>query len=650
MIPLKSAFLVAALFCSPLVPPDFTRNGEGAAIDGQAIVDRTTTRFQRIAILPDRTGGFDWGLHYLAQAVADLNRIEPDVVFTIGDMVQGYTRDQREWKRQAAEYLEVMAPLTMPVYPVAGNHDVISGTRRAGDDTYAELYRRTFGPLWYSVELERATVIVMFSDESLGGRQPRISDPQLAWLDASLERATARGRPIIVLLHRPLWRSPSVEWPTRVQPLLERAGVAAVIAGHVHSMQRDATVGGVQYHIVGTCGGGIDQHPYAGQLQHLTFVDVFEDRSIRLFHTVVGTTLEANWVVREDQDRVFRLRFERGVTKWIGAFPDPYLSKSPQFEELVLEFRNPLDVPVEIMLDQVRSTPAPWLVGRENFVSWTPVETFNPFTTALMGPFNIGSISRHPVDPGDVTQIPVRLRSTPVSEPPPPAPLELTVELLDRKSRVIPVKIPLRLPIRRSMLVPESLEKAQPFPICVWEPSPYDRFEADPMCRIALQRGERGDELVVEVRVPDRVHSAFEGDDRTGEQRLNDPIADAIRIRVTTAETTVDTLVEPFGNRVFGAPCVAPPPEIWPDGAGWTQVVRLPWPGGRFDTNHGERNTINVGVADNDETYHTQWRWLAPADLPVVVRLGEPPLDEPAPPRPPRPPRRQAAEPVLPRE
>jgi hypothetical protein len=31
---------------------------------------------------------------------------------------------------------------------------------------------------------------------------------------------------------------------------------------------------------------------------------------------------------------------------------------------------------------------------------------------------------------------------------------------------------------------------------------------------------------------------------------------------------------------------------------------------------------INIGVADNDNTYHTQWRWLAPRDLPVVLQQG----------------------------
>ena len=92
----------------------------------------------------------------------------------------------------------------------------------------------------------------------------RVGDEQLAWLASALERAKERGVAIIALMHRPLWRYRQVEWETRVQPLLERAGVDAVIAGHFHSMQRVPDVGGVQYHILGTCGGMIDQPPLAG--------------------------------------------------------------------------------------------------------------------------------------------------------------------------------------------------------------------------------------------------------------------------------------------------------------------------------------------------------------------------------------------------
>lgn len=32
--------------------------------------------------------------------------------------------------------------------------------------------------------------------------------------------------------------------------------------------------------------------------------------------------------------------------------------------------------------------------------------------------------------------------------------------------------------------------------------------------------------------------------------------------------------------------------------------------------------SVNVGVADNDATFHTQWRWLAPRSVPARLRIG----------------------------
>ncbi|MFM7807601.1 MAG: metallophosphoesterase family protein, partial [Planctomycetota bacterium] len=127
--PLALLLLTHAAFASP---PTFLFEGP-AAIDEQVTIAPARERPFRIAILPDRTTGRDWGLPYLEAAVRDLNRVQPDAVFTIGDMVQGYTRDEAEWDRQAGVWKAITAKLDAPLYPVAGNHDVISGSRVPGD-------------------------------------------------------------------------------------------------------------------------------------------------------------------------------------------------------------------------------------------------------------------------------------------------------------------------------------------------------------------------------------------------------------------------------------------------------------------------------------------------------------------------------------
>jgi hypothetical protein len=80
----------------------------------------------------------------------------------------------------------------------------------------------------------------------------------------------------------------------------------------------------------------------------------------------------------------------------------------------------------------------------------------------------------------------------------------------------------------------------------------------------------------------------------------------------------MDFLVEPFTPG-----CTAPDGVIMKcqtsAGAGWSAHMEVPLP-----ASAGAMASIQVGIADNDDTFHTQWRWLAPAAAAGRWRLAEP--------------------------
>lgn len=622
-------------------PPDFVRDGAGLATNGQTIRQPAGPRKQILAIIPDRTTGRDWGLRYLAEAVDDFNRIQPDAVFCVGDLVQGYSRSRATVRAERDDFLEIVRRLRMPFYPTAGNHDVVSGDRNRAERVFEDEYRALFGPLYYAVELELASVVILNTEDGEGLVQQGFSDAQLAWLDETLARLATRDRPIILLFHRPLWDHRATNWDTRVQPMLVRHGVDYVIAGHYHSLQMLPPKDGIPFLVLGTCGGAIDQHPLAGQLQHTTFVVIDEAGTIEPYHQVAGTTLPVDWISKEDQDLSFRLKSARDAVVVRGAVPDAFGAPSEGAVELVL--KNPLDRAITLSFEAT-SAPGPWIVDDRDprgepitrvWTSRTAIDTFNASTTDLASPYAI-VFPAEPIrlEAGASTAVRIRASAPLQVAPVAPPPFDVIARFEDSKGRSVPIVLRQRLPLARSVTLGTSLAAAADYPVGVWEWTPYDTPDANPTARFA--RAADGS-LLVSLSVPDRV---FSPDARLTDARgaLDDPLGDAVRLVLGSGGEARELLVtfdanskEPVvrtlsadGKTLERAAGVSTVLTRVDDA--WSlqlSVARVALPAGRTPDGAAlDDLAFNLGVADNDETFHTQWRWLAPRGIPALLRLG----------------------------
>lgn len=240
------------------------------------------------AVYGDRTGGPHEGINVLAQAVADTNLLEPDLVMTVGDLINGYA-DDKVWMPQMKQYKQVMGELACPWFPVAGNHDVYWRGPNKPEGELEPLYEMHFGPLWYAFEHKDCFFIVLYSDEGdpktgeKNFKKPasqRMSDLQFNWLKETLAKAKDAEH-VFLFVHHPRWlgsRANRVgygdDWGKVHTELVKAGNVSGVFAGHIHHMRYDPK-DGIDYFALATVGGGQPGWaPKAGWLHHFNMVTV----------------------------------------------------------------------------------------------------------------------------------------------------------------------------------------------------------------------------------------------------------------------------------------------------------------------------------------------------------------------------------------
>ncbi|TWT94312.1 LamG-like jellyroll fold domain-containing protein [Neorhodopirellula pilleata] len=318
----------------------------------------------------DRTGGVPEGLKVLEQAVKDTNLLDPDLVMTVGDLIQGYN-ESPEWMRQMREYKAIADRLKMKWYPVAGNHDVYwRGEGPAPQGHHEANYEKHFGPLWYSFRHKNAGFIALYSDEgdartnlkafNVGALQ-NMSAEQLEFLDKALEDLKDVDH-VFVFLHHPRWIGGGYtgsNWPVVEKKLVAAGNVSAVFAGHVHHMRYDGPKNGIEYYTLATTGGALSADiPDAGYLHHLNMVTVRKDR-ISVSALPIGSVIDpkqftAEFLAEVDQARTIRPRQTSGplIVNADGTCQG----------EVTLTIANPTDHEIAVtLMDEPKSVRDRWL-------------------------------------------------------------------------------------------------------------------------------------------------------------------------------------------------------------------------------------------------------------------------------------------------
>jgi 3',5'-cyclic AMP phosphodiesterase CpdA len=220
-------------------------------------------------VVSDRTGGHR--ARIFSEAVEQINLLQPAFVISVGDLIEGYTKDPAKLATQWKEFQTYAGKLQMPFFYVPGNHDLSNPDQtkdwveRFGRRYYHFVYRDV---LFLAINSDDPSE----SDEKGKDQKGKISAEQIEYFQKVLKENPS-PRWTIVCLHKPLWTQDNLAtngWPD-VEELLKGRNYT-VFAGHIHRYQKFVR-NGMSYYQLATTGGAsrLRGIPY-GEFDHVAWV------------------------------------------------------------------------------------------------------------------------------------------------------------------------------------------------------------------------------------------------------------------------------------------------------------------------------------------------------------------------------------------
>ena len=250
----------------------------------------------RFAIIGDRTGSHVEGIH--GQIVLEIERLKPDFVMTVGDMIEGYTDDTTRLISEWEEYDSLIAPLSMPIYMVPGNHDILS-------DVQEGIYRRFAGEPYYSFDHGNLHFVIL--DAGRWESSEELPGEQIDWLTGDL-KSSRQAAYTFVFFHKPFWYNSIADGkPDTLHSLFVKYGVDAVFTGHYHEYFT-GTYDNILYTCLGSSGGGSSPMP-TGLHYHFAWVTV-DTGGIHIAPIKMGAVLPWNEITAAERKIYTSFRYQ----------------------------------------------------------------------------------------------------------------------------------------------------------------------------------------------------------------------------------------------------------------------------------------------------------------------------------------------------
>jgi len=242
------------------------------------------------AVIGDRVGG-EADSTVFVECLAEINRLDPDFVVSVGDLVDAEKADKAELPRLWDEFDELTASLGARLYSAPGNDDV------PGKWALAEFEKR-FGTTPCSFDYGDSHFIFLNTEtfNGFGRRNKWFGDDQLRWLAADIEQSRDSAH-IFIFCHRAPWIENEQRWRADIVPLLVNLPVTC-FAGHYHEYFK-RTEDGFACYVTPAAGGNIHAVPQAGHF-HGYLVVAVDGADVRVAVVRAGSVLPDDYVLQRE--------------------------------------------------------------------------------------------------------------------------------------------------------------------------------------------------------------------------------------------------------------------------------------------------------------------------------------------------------------
>jgi len=329
----------ALLICGIMLTQLFAVARQQKHVSSTGLPFNDDTSLLRFAIVADLWGGLRPAV--FKDAVDKLQLLQPQLVLSVGDLIDGKSYDPAEINTQWNEFDRAIRPLNMPFFYVPGNHDISNTVMEA------EWKKRLGSPYYHFVYKNVLFLCINTEDGGRGG----IREAQVAYFKKAIEENSS-VRWTFLFMHRPVWqgRGDRQEGYEKIEAFL-KGRPYTLFSGHHHTYL-SVLKNGNKHFVLGSTGGGSDlRGEKFGEFDHITLVTL-DKAEPRIVNLKLGGIIKED-VVNEQKHSITQTLIDE---KWIKPVPFVSELQKPKSVDVEVKLGNPTSFPVKISSSQLEKS------------------------------------------------------------------------------------------------------------------------------------------------------------------------------------------------------------------------------------------------------------------------------------------------------